>query len=181
MIRSVSVGSVGSVLDAGSFTSVATSQQKSQVAGAGAGAGVVKGPHGVTPMPSTSSTSSSPHESEDDELLECRESLLLEGAPAEYDDDTVPEGIIDIDKGDPETDQAFALYGADYMKVYQAHLWADEDRCRPKLQDGYGAKPSVTSDMRKCLVDWLVDISEEFKVHEVRVVLWLCGYVVMWL
>ena len=180
MIRSVSVGSVALVQEARKtpFESGAAKTQgagagagvsASAGAGAGAGAGAVKGPRGVTTMPSASSTSSSPHESEDEELLECRESLLLEGAPAEYDDDTVPEGIVDIDKGDPETDQAFALYGADYMKVYQAHLWADEDRCRPKLQDGYGAKPSVTSDMRKCLVDWLVDISEEFKVHEVRV------------
>ena len=57
-------------------------REASQGAGGVGENGAAKGPR-VTPTSSASSTTSSPHESEEEDMLECRESLLLEGAPAE--------------------------------------------------------------------------------------------------
>jgi hypothetical protein len=66
----------------------------------------------------------------------------------------------------------FGGCGASYMRQYVAYLWEADDNPHHRPNQGSPGKPrrhqpqdSVTCDMRHCLVDWLVDICEEFKLH----------------
>ena len=74
----------------------------------------------------------------------------------------VPQGIRDID-ADARTDP---LQVPEYTHQLQAFIRSEEVKCTPA--SGYipGTQPHLTSQMRSILVDWLVEVAEEYKLHD---------------
>ena len=69
--------------------------------------------------------------------------------------------------GQPAADDGhFGGCSAAYMRQYFAYLWEADDKADHRPNRNRRRKPQdhVTVDMRHCLVDWLVDICDEFKL-----------------
>lgn len=71
---------------------------------------------------------------------------------------------MDMSIAEGEERPAGANEAVDYAAEIHAHLREMEVKCRPKA--GYMKKqPDITNSMRAILVDWLVEVGEEYKLH----------------
>jgi len=81
----------------------------------------------------------------------------------------LPEGVVDIHAAKSDDSAASrAGAGGEYMRGFVAYLWR-ADIAGHHVPNGERRKvpqATVTADMRHCLVDWLVDISQEFKLQQ---------------
>ncbi|XP_033125655.1 G2/mitotic-specific cyclin-A-like isoform X2 [Anneissia japonica] len=92
-------------------------------------------------------------------LDQSADSPMVLDASMQSEQDT-SERIVDIEENDAET-QSAAEYAAD---IYQ-YLKEAEQKHRPK--PGYMRKqPDINSNMRCILVDWLVEVAGEYRLHD---------------
>lgn len=73
---------------------------------------------------------------------------------------SLPDGVIDIDAGDSEDPQQCAEYA---VEIYQ-YLRSLESRTEYRVKRDYLMNCSINSKMRAVLVDWLVDVQQQFKL-----------------
>ena len=75
---------------------------------------------------------------------------------------SLPEGVVDVYATGKD-----AWCDAEFTRGFVGYLWQTDASLdhRPNCEGRRVPQATVTTDMRHCLVDWLVDITQEFKLQ----------------